>query len=69
MRLTGFEAISYAEMEGFLLNKRADHIDEEQRDITVAEAEAIAVDNPELIWLEVPDGEYYGQPRNMEPGR
>src|SRR5437667_358743 len=24
---------------------------------------------PELIWLEVPEDQYYGQPQNMEPER
>ena len=69
MKLTGFEAIEFAEKEGLPLNKAADNIDEEVVGMTVAEAEAIAADNPELIWLVVPEEEYYGERKNMEPGR
>jgi hypothetical protein len=69
MRLTGFDAIEFAEREGFTLNKSADRIDEEMSGLTIAEAEAIATDRPELIWLEVPAEEYYGERRNMEPER
>lgn len=68
MRLRGFEAIEFAEKEGFLLNKKADPIDDEQFGLTVVEAEAIAADDADLIWLEVPDDSYYGR-KNMEPGR
>jgi hypothetical protein len=69
MRLTGFDAIEYAETEGRLLNKAADRIDEARGGLTVAEAEAIAIEEPNLIWLEVPDEEYYGEQMNMEPER
>jgi len=68
MRLTGFEAIEFAERAGLTLNKTADRIDDGAEGLSVAEAEAIADDNPDLIWLEVDDDEYYGEPRNMEPG-
>lgn len=69
MKLTGFSAIEFAEKEGLKLQKAADRIDEAQRNLTIAEAEAIAADDPDLIWLEVPDAEYYGEPRNMQPER
>jgi len=69
MRLTGFGAISYAEREGWTLNKAADAIDEEASGLTIAEAEAIATEDPDLIWLEVPDELFNGDPRNMEPER
>ena len=69
MKLTGFDAIEYAEKEGLALNKAADAIDDEATGLTIAEAEAIAVDSPELIWLVVPADEYYGEQKNMEPGR
>jgi hypothetical protein len=69
MRLTGFDAISYAEQEGLSLNKAADPIDPARHGLSIAEAEAIASDSPDLIWLEVPKEEYYGEPKNMEPGR
>lgn len=69
MKLTGFSAIEYAEKEGLRLHKAADRIDGAQPNLTIAEAEAIATDDPDLIWLEVPDDEYYGEPRNMQPER
>ncbi|HEX7447688.1 MAG TPA: hypothetical protein VF306_09095 [Pirellulales bacterium] len=69
MKLTGFSAIEYAEKEGLKLHKAADRIDDAQCDLTIAEAEAIAAGDPDLIWLEVSDGEYYGEPRNMQPER
>jgi hypothetical protein len=68
MRLTGFEAITFAEREGLTLNKLEDSIDEPQQGLSVAEAEAIAVDNPELIYLDITADEYE-LPRNMLPGR
>src|SRR6476659_2792116 len=68
MRLTGFAAIEYAEQEGLTLKRYADNIDESASGLSIAEAEAIAVEDPDLIWLEVPEEEYYGEPRNMEPG-
>jgi hypothetical protein len=41
---------------------------------TVAEVvrlriEAIATDDPDLIWLDVPDDVYYGDRKNIEPQR
>jgi hypothetical protein len=68
MRLTGFEAIEYAEKESLTLHKSAGRIDEGAAGLSIAEAEAIADDDPDAIWLDVPDDEYYGEPRNMEPG-
>jgi hypothetical protein len=78
MRLTGFEAIEYAEKEGLGLNKAADAIDDEVKGLSIAEAEAIATDNPELIWVDVAKTEEYGERKepaefggrvNMEPDR
>jgi hypothetical protein len=68
MRLTGFEAIEFAERAGLTLHKDADSIDDGAEALSIAEAEAIADGDPDLIWLEISDDEYYGQPRNMEPG-
>jgi len=68
MRLTGFDAIEYAEKEGLTLHKNAGRIDDGADNLSIAEAEAIADEDPDSIWLEVPADEYYGQPRNMEPG-
>jgi hypothetical protein len=69
MRLTGFTAIEYAEKAGRTLNKAPDDIDAGRHGLSVAEAEAIAADEPELIWLEVPEREYFGEGENMEPER
>jgi len=69
MILKGFDAIVYAELQGYSLNKAADHIDGPRAGLTVAEAEAIATEDPDLIWLEVPDDVYYGEQTNMKPGR
>ncbi len=69
MRLRGFPAINYAEQEGLTLNKDADPIDDGRTGLTVAEAEAVASEDPNLIWIEVSEMEYYGEQRNMEPGR
>lgn len=69
MRLTGFDAIEFAEKEGLPLNKTADKIDGEASGLSVAEAEAIALDRPELIWIEVTADDYYGSRKNMEPER
>lgn len=57
------------ERAGISLNKEADRIDSAATNLTVAEAEAIAVDRPDLIWIEVRDDEYYGEQRNMRPER
>jgi hypothetical protein len=69
MKLSGFAAIEFAEKEGYKLDKAANHIDEAQSGLSIAEAEAIATTEPDLIWLEVPDDVYYGDPKNMEPER
>jgi hypothetical protein len=68
MRLTGFDAIEYAEKEGLTLHKKADSIDDGADGLTVPEAEAIADEDPDLIWLDVPADEYYGETRNMDRG-
>ncbi len=69
MRLTGFAAIEYAEKEGFTLNKHPDAIDGPRLGLSVAEAEAVASEDPDLIWLELPENEYYGEQKNIEPER
>ena len=68
MRLTGFEAITFAEREGLTLSKLEDRVDEAQEGLSVAEAEAIAVDSPELIYLDI-TSEEYERPRNVLPER
>jgi len=69
MKLTGFEAIEFAEKEGLPLNKAADAIDDAVEGLSIAEAEAIAAEDPDLIWLVVEEQEYYGERKNMEPER
>ena len=68
MRLTGFEAITFAEREGLTLSKLEDRVDEAQEGLSVAEAEAIALDSPELIYLDI-TSEEYERPRNVLPER
>ena len=51
------------------LNKTPDSIDTEPAILNVAEAKAIAEDNPDEIWLEVSEADYYGEPKNMTPER
>lgn len=68
MRLTGFDAIEFAEKAGLTLHKDADSIDDGVEALSIAEAEAIADGDPDLIWIEVDNDEYYGELRNMEPG-
>ena len=68
LRLTGFDAIEIAEKEGLRLNKLSDSIDEAAYGLTIAEAKAIASDNPDLIWLEIAADDY-GVRKNMRPGR
>ena len=69
MRITGFDAISFAEREGLTLNKSADSIDGPADGLTIAEAEAIATIRPDLIWLDVSQADYFGEPKNMRPSR
>jgi hypothetical protein len=69
MILKGFAAIEYAEKESLPLNKAADAIDPGRDGLTIAEAEAIASEDPDLIWLSVSEQDYYGEQKNMEPER
>jgi hypothetical protein len=68
MRLTGFEAIEYAEKQNLRLNKHPDSITGSRVGLSVAEAEAIADDDPDLIWVDVSKEEYFtGPPWSFEP--
>lgn len=67
VRLFGFEAIEFAAVEGLTLHKSADSIDGPAANLSVAEAEAIASDRPDLIWLEVTNDQYQYR-RNLQPG-
>ena len=62
MRLTGFAAIEYAEKHGLTLSKKADPVDNPQSGLTVAEAEAIATEDEDLVYVDVPDAEYANAP-------
>jgi len=70
MRLTGFAAIEYAEKHGYRLTRKADRTDGPREGLTVAEAEAIADEDKDLIFLDVPDAEYAtAPPTNFSPDR
>lgn len=70
IRLTGDEAIEYAEKQGLTLNKHPDPITGPRVGLNIAEAQAIAADDPDLIWLDVDKEEYYtGPPTDFEPER
>ena len=70
MRLTGYPAIEYAETHNLLLSRRGDRIDQSTSGLTVAEAEAIADEDEELIYLDVPDEEFQAAaPTSFEPDR
>jgi hypothetical protein len=70
MRLTGYAAIEYAEKHNLALSKHGDPVDESAAGLTVAEAEAIAEGDEDLIYLDVPDQEYASAPpSSFEPDR
>jgi len=70
MHLTGYEAIEFAEKHNLRLFKKGDRIDDPAQGLTVAEAEAIADTDEGLIYLDVPDEQYYGAaPTSYEPDR
>ena len=70
MRLTGFGAIEFAEKHNLRLKKHGDAVDGSARELTVAEAEAIADEDEGLIYLDVPDREYYdAPPTSYQPDR
>jgi hypothetical protein len=70
MHLTGFQAIEFAEKHNLPLYKKGDRIDEYAEGLTIAEAEAIADEDESLIFLNVPDEDYYGAaPSSFEPER
>jgi hypothetical protein len=70
MRLKGFDAIVYAEEQGLPLNRFPGPTNEARTGLSVAEAEAIATDDEDLIYLDVPDAEYeVPPPGTYEPER
>jgi len=62
MRLTGFAAIEYAEKHGRTLTRKADGVDEYKDGLSIAEAAAVADDDEDLIFLDLPDSEYANAP-------
>lgn len=70
MRLTGYAAIEYAEKHNMRLSKHGDSVDEPAEGLTIAEAEAIAEEDDDLIYLDVSDDEYAtAPPTSYEPDR
>jgi hypothetical protein len=70
MQLIGYDAIEYAEKHNLSLNKHGDSVDEPATGLTVAEAEAIAEEDEDLIYLDVSDDEYRkSPPSSFEPDR
>jgi hypothetical protein len=70
MRLTGYTAIEYAEKHNLPLSKHADAVDDPATGLTVAEAEAIAEDDEDLVYLDLPEEEYAAAPpTSFEPDR
>jgi hypothetical protein len=70
MRLIGFTAIEFAEKHNLSLSKHGDSVDEPASGLTVAEAEAIAEEDEDLIYLDLPDDEYAeAPPTSFEPDR
>ena len=70
MRLTGYSAIEFAEKHNLTLSKHGDAVDDPATGLTVAEAEAIAEDDEELVYLDLPEEEYAASPpTSFEPDR
>lgn len=70
MRLTGYSAIEYAEKHNLPLSKHGDAVDDSASGLSIAEAEAIAEEDEELIFLDVADAEYANAPpSSFEPDR
>lgn len=70
MRLTGYTAIEFAEKHNLRLSKHADDYDEAATGLTVPEAEAIAEEDEDLIYLDLRDDEYAkASPTSYEPDR
>jgi len=70
LRLRGFDAIEYAEKQGLTLHKHPDSISGPRVNVSVAEAAAIATEDPDLIWLDVSKDDYYsGAPSSYAPER
>jgi len=62
MRLTGYAAIEFAEKHNLRLSKKPDRIDEPAANLSVAEAEALAEEDEDLVYLDLPEQEYVNAP-------
>jgi len=70
MRLTGFTAIEFAEKHNLTLMKKGDRINESVGNLSVAEAEAVAADDEDLIYLDIAQDEYENAaPSSYQPDR
>lgn len=58
-RLTGSDAIDYAEAHGLTLSKYTDPTEEAREGLTPDEAREIAREDPTLIWIDAPPRRYY----------
>lgn len=54
VKLTGYEAINYAEANGLALNKYNDPIEDARHGLTPDEARKVASEDPSLIWIAAP---------------
>lgn len=54
-KLVGWDAIRWATENGRRLQKYTDPIEEARSDISVADAASVAMFDPSLIWVEVPE--------------
>lgn len=53
MKITGWEAIDYANRNHVALNKHTDPTEGAREGLTVQEAREVAAEDPSLIWVEV----------------
>ena len=53
MKLTGYEAINYAEANGLTLSKYNDPIEDAREGLTPDEARNIALEDPTLIYVRI----------------
>jgi len=54
-KITGTDAIAYAERSGIALSKYTDPTEDARIGLPIAEARGIAAEDPDLIYVEVPD--------------
>jgi hypothetical protein len=70
MRLKGYAAIEFAEKQGLALNKLPGPDNTARKGLTIAEAEAVATEDEDLIYLDISDDEYReAPPTSFEPER